>query len=518
MRVNNQNINLSQMINEESKLIQALKMGANQKRTENGAFAYNSTNSDVYNLFAFGGAYRTRSDEDVVNLFKKAYTEDAELALKCLFYLRDCRGGGQGERRFFRVAYKWLCNNHPKIAAKFLTEIPNFGRWDDLLYITYETPCFKQAMDIVYEQIFLDLRCQTPSLLAKWLPSENASSEKTRSIAKVIRKELARRDPSPFTAKTYRQMLSILRKRINIVESLMSSNQWDKIEFDKIPSKAGLIYKNAFARRDIISKKYETFAKDENTKVNANTLYPYEIVDKALKAESATDRAIINKYWKNLPDYFEGKPASMICMVDTSGSMWGQPINVAISLGLYCAERLRGPFANHYISFASRPQLIPTNDEPDFCSQVRAIEDRNLCDNTNLEAAFELLLHTAQRYNLSQEMMPETIVVISDMEIDQGACSYSFKVSRWTSWTKANISTEMEKMRGRWASAGYKLPRLIYWNVNARQNTILDAGPMVSYVSGCSPVIFKSVLTGKNGYSLMLDIITNKRYDSITLD
>ena len=487
----------------------------NYKRTENGALAHKSTRSKVYDMFAFGAAYRTRSDADCILLFKNAYEENETLALKCLFYIRDCRGG-QGERRFFRVCMRWLAENYPERAAALAEYVPEYGRYDDWFKIYFGTPVEGQVIEMMKKQLTTDMLCKknAVSLLAKWMPSENASNKDTIRTAKKIRNAFG------ISAKVYRQMLSSLRAKINVLERLMSANRWDEIEFDKIPSKAGLIYKNAFARRDIIARKYENFAKDKTTKVNATTLYPYEVVAKAcngngwwLKPISEVDRAMVNKYWENLPDYLNGKDCSMMCVVDTSGSMTGSnaaaPINVAISLGMYCAERVGGPFKNHYISFSSMPQLIKV-EGIDFVDKARRIYETNLCENTNLEAVFDLLLDTARNRRVRKEDIPKTIVVISDMEIDQGTGSYwGSNVPRWTTST---ASTEMEKIRMKWAHYGFELPKLVYWNVDARQDTILDAGPNVTFVSGMSPTIFKQVLTGKTGYDLMIETICSDRY------
>ncbi len=350
-------------------------------------------------------------------------------------------------------------------------------------------------------------------LIFKWLKSENCSSLESKRLGKLTRQAFG------LTAREYRKLLSKGREKENVLERLMSANEWEKIIFDKIPSRAGIIYRNAFARRDIIAKKYESFAKDKNTKVNASVLYPYEVVAKAVASSrwsyhfntlSETERAMINKYWDNLSDYLNGKDCSMMCVVDTSGSMTGSdaaaPINVAISLGLYCAERIGGPFKNHYISFASKPQLIKT-EGIDFVDKARRIYKTNLCDNTNLEAVFDLLLKTATKRGVKQSDIPKTIVVISDMEIDSGTGYWSD-----SHWTKRSASTEMEKIRQKWAAYGLQLPKLVYWNVDARQNTILDAGPNVSFVSGMSPTIFKQVITGKTGYDLMLEAINSERY------
>ena len=492
--------------------VNALSETNEYKRTENGATAHNSTHFAVYDMFAFGGAYRKRSDADIANLFKKAYEEDKELALKCLFYLRDCRGG-QGERRFFRVAFRWLISHDEEQAYRLLDKISEYGRWDDLIYCALDTELQDDMVTAIREQFALDLASKTPSLLGKWMPSENASSPKTKRAAKILRQALK------LTSKEYRVALSSLRTKINIVEKLMSENRWDEIEFDKIPSKAGLMYKNAFARRDIIAKKYEAFAKSKDTKVNAKTLYPYEIVQNAIRIPTYSpldnvDRLMVNKYWENLPDYFNGKECSMMCVVDTSGSMRGTPINMAISLGLYCAERLRGPFANRFITFSSRPQFIETTGV-DFVAKVQNIYRMNIIENTNLLAVFELLKKTALRDDVNPNDVPETIVVISDMEIDEGTYNYTHR-GGGRCWDKDTASTEMERVRKDWASAGLKMPKLVYWNVNARHDTILDLGPNVSCVSGSSPTTFESILTGKTGYSLMLDKLLSDRYASIT--
>lgn len=495
----------------------ALEQQYNYKFTENGALAHRTTGSKVYDLFAFGAAYRNRSDDDIILLFKKAFEEDPDLALKCLFYIRDCRGG-QGERHFFRVCFKWLAENHFMAAARNIDKISEFGRWDDL-FVLLDTDLKQLACQIISTQLSLDMldtiENKGISLLAKWMPSENAHSQIAKDRAAIIRQYIG------MTPKQYRQMLSKLRKHLNVLERLMSANEWDKIDFSKIPSKAGLIYRNAFARRDIIAQKYADFAKDNSTKVNAGTLYPYEIVEQVLKeyryvyywdlSENCqideTERAMLNKYWDNQVDYLNGESPSMLCVVDTSGSMHGRPINVAISLGLYCAERMSGPFANKYISFSAHPKLIET-EGVDFCDKVFRIYKTNLCENTDLPKVFDLLLNTALKKSVRIEDIPKTIVVISDMEID----SMTWGPHRWT--TDSTL-TEMEKIRKKWAKYGLELPRLIYWNVDARHNTILDSGPNVSFVSGCSPVLFEQVLTGKNGFDLMLEVLLKDRYACI---
>ena len=502
--------------------LNGLQVANNFARTENGAITHKSTMSGLMDMFAMGAAYRSRSEEDCILLFKNAYLEDPTYALKCLFYISDCRGG-QGERRFFRVCAKWLASYDTEAMRRNLIHIPEYRRWDDL-FIFIGTPLEKDALAIVKHQLALDVQCKTPSLLGKWMPSENTSSSKTRKTALAVRKYLG------MTPRQYRKTLSVLRARINVLERLMSEGRWDEIEFDKIPSKAGLKYKNAFARHDIERMKseknvqsYEDFAKDTTKTVNAKTLYPYEVVDKAVEVMGGysgriasmdnTDRLMVNKYWANLADYFNGASLNALAVVDTSGSMNGHdaaaPINVAISLGLYCAEKAKGPFAGHYISFSSRPQLIKT-DGVDFCDKVHRIYRTNLCENTDIEATFDMLLNTAIQNRCSQDDLPQNIIVISDQEFDaaRGARSY------WGySNNSKNVRTLMEDIEAKWQAMGYKMPNLVFWNVAARNNNIpMEIKDGVSFVSGMSPVIFEQIMKNKTAYDLVFDKLNSERY------
>lgn len=480
-----------------------LDNATNLKYTENGAVTHDHTKSKVLDMFAMGGSYRNRSDADCINLFINALEENEALAMKCLFYLRDVRGG-QGERRFFRVCFKWLCDNNPEAAKRNLEYLSEYGRWDDLIYATAGTKLEDYALFLIKEQLVLDMESKTPSLLAKWLPSENASSHKTRKMAIKVRTYLK------MTHKEYRKALAELRKRINIVERLMSENRWDEIEFDKIPSKAGLIYKNAFSRRDILKEKYTHFIKDETTKVNASVLYPYDVAHRAFNCYdrdyNSVDRMAIQKYWDALPDYYKGREENGLAIVDTSGSMSGQPLEVAVSLGAYIAERGHGPFANHFITFSSRPELIRFEgvDITDKFDRARRADWEM---NTDLESVFKLLLRTAQKENTRPEDMPTRLYILSDMEFD--GCL----TDDWYSHSSQDeVETLLEKIAREWKEAGYELPPVVFWNLNARQNNIPAMGGRFSYVSGFSPVMIEQILSGVDGYDLMLMKLMSERY------
>lgn len=364
-------------------------------------------------------------------------------------------------------------------------------------------------------------------LIFKWLKSENTSSKESCKLGTLTRKKLG------LSARQYRKMLSWGRKKTKVLERIMSDNDWDSIDFSKIPSRAGMIYRNAFAKHDIERQKagkatYESFIKDTSSKVNAKTLYPYECVAEAVKAMHTDidhwyrsyanvplddlNRLAVNKYWENLTDYFNGANFNGIAVVDTSGSMTGReasaPINVAISLGLYCAEHNKGPFAGHYISFSSRPQWIAT-EGVDFCDKVDRIYRTNLCENTDIEATFDLLLNIALRPDVKKEDIPQNVIIISDMEFDQARGMYNY--NRFIS--EQNYSTLMEHIADKWRTWGLKMPNLIFWNVQARQNNIpMTIKDGITFVSGFSPALFEQIMKGKTAIDLMLDVLDGEMY------
>lgn len=489
--------------------IENLENKENYTLTENEAVAHKTTKKAIYDLFAFGGAYRNRKYEDIVLLFKNAYEEDKELALKCLFYLRDVRGG-QGERKFFRTCMHWLAIYDRDVALKFMKLIPEYGRWDDLIYSFLDSPIEKDMSAFLKETLIQDIKENNCSLLAKWMPSENASNNETKKAARKLRNLLN------MSAKDYRKMLSGLRKKIKIVERLMSLNYWDSIEFDKLPSKAGFLYRNAFSRRTEIADKYKEFINNKNTKVVSNTLYPYEIVKECFKTDvQDTEKVkILEKYWENLPDYFNGKESKILCVVDTSASMEGTPMNVAFSLGMYCAERLKGDFHNCFITFSCNPKLVKFKGI-NLVDKVKRTRALNICANTDLVKTFDYLLQNALHSNV--EDLPKSIVVISDMEIDAGADHgiWDYNERKWH--TENEILTEMEQEREKWAKHGLEMPKLIYWNVDARHDIILDKDDNVTCVSGFSPVIFEQIIRGITGWEFCLNILESNRYAAITL-
>lgn len=509
-----------------NELLKGLKDNANYKLTENGTTALSSTTSKLYDLFALGGAYRSRSEEDCILLFKEAYIENPIYAMKCLTYIRDILEG-QGERRFFRVCLKWLATYDTNAAIRNMSTWVENGyiRWDDL-FVLFDTPAEKAMINLVEKQLLYDISVLNnsngaPSLCAKWMPSCNCSSAKTRHIGRKFVQALE------LDERSYRKMLSALRERINIVERLMSQNRWEEIDFSKLPSRAGLIYCNAFSKHEVIAEKYREFAKSDKTTVNAKTLYPYDVVREAQKVMGCEDywhyayqnisiddtqRLMVNKYWDNLRNVFDNATLNAMVVCDTSSSMLNgasdtaSPISVAVSLALYAAEKAKGPFANHYISYSRTARLVETRCI-DFCDKVKRIITSNVCENTNLESVFDLLLNTAIQNHVSANDMPKALVVISDMEVDK------------SSGFSGRHESFVNSMRNKWNNichGEYKFPDLYLWNVSARNNTFLtEPRTGITFLSGCSPVLFEQILQGLSGEQLMMKKLNSERYEKI---
>lgn len=420
----------------------------------------------------------------------------------------------QGERRFFRLCIKWLANTYRLEMEHLIKYVPEYGRYDDLFEL-FDTPLEDEM--ITYIKYIIDKN--EDHLVYKWMPSINTSSRNTQERGRKFAHAFG------MTEKQYRKMLTEGRKACRLVETLMSQNKWDQIAFDKLPSRAGLLYSKAFARREETKDRYAAFMSSNKTKVNASALYPYDVVAKAVNImrydpySSLNDpqRLAINKYWDNLTDYFNGANLNALCVCDTSGSMTSgyfskiAPIDVAISLALYTAERAKGPFKDHFISFSSTPMLIET-EGVDFCDKVYRIYRQNLCENTNIEKTFDMILNVAFTHGLSQDDLPENIIVISDMQFDAAS---------GIGWGRYGIDrvSLMERIREKWEHAGYNMPKLIFWNVNASTgggNIPMKDEDGITFVSGASPSIFTSVLTGKTGIQLMYDVLESNRYSAIT--
>ena len=481
-------------------MLQQLKQEANRTYTENGAATHITTFSDCLDLFATIGALRDRQEQEITQRFLRAFTEDPDLALKTLFFARDVRGG-LGERRVFRVCLQWLAHNAPTSAKKNIPHIAEYGRWDDLLTLI-GTPCEKAALELIKKQLQADLAALEAngevSLLAKWLPSVNASNVQTVAYAKKLARFLG------MTDATYRKTLVKLRRHIRILENNLREKDYT-FDYSKQPSKAMFKYRKAFHRND--GERYSAFLQSVThgeAQLHTGTLTPYEIICPILD-HSDSDPAALDATWNALEDFTGGENALVV--IDGSGSMYSysnpMPASVALSLGIYYAERNKGAFHNHFITFSENPQLVEIKGET-IQEKVHYCKTFNEVANTNIQRVFELILSTAVKHKLPQEELPTTLYIISDMEFDwcaEGADITNFQYAQTI-----------------FAEAGYQLPRVVFWNVDSRnaQQPVTKNEQGVALVSGCSPRIFGMLKAGLlSPMEYMLDILGAERYQKI---
>lgn len=498
-------------------LKETLNEDFNVSVTENGAIGYRTSGKSLLDINFAVTSMRKMTEQQIVNRFVKAFYEDKFLAVKWLFYVRDAREG-IGERRLFRICMKYLAETYRDIVKAVIELIPVFGRWDDM-WCLLDTDLKDNVINIVRNQIVEDMKNmkehKTISLLSKWLPSENTSSKETKRLAGIIRKELG------MPSKRYRQMLSMLRSYLNVVEVHMSKKEWSEIDYAAVPSRANLIYNSAFLRNDEERRRsYLSSLQKGEAKINASVLFPHDIVHKYMNYNGwsnnikATDDITLEELWKALPDYVN-RSGNTICVADGSGSMYCHvgsgnvtALDVANALAIYFAERSSGQFKDTYITFSERPQIVDLSNGKSLREKIEIALRHNEVANTNIEAVFDLILQTAINKNMTQEDLPQNILIISDMEFDCATYGCNGKPNQ----KLFNVFSD------RYAEHGYKLPRLVFWNVNSRTGTIPvkenDLG--VALVSGFSPAIVKMVLSNKTDpFECLLEQLNTERYQPV---
>ncbi len=484
---------------EEITMLEQLKNEANMTLTENGAMTYISTKSHCLDLFGAIGAIRRSPESDIIDRFIKAYAEDRDLALKTLFFARDAREG-LGERRVFRVILNYLAKTEPGSVRKNIEYIAEYGRYDDLLCLI-GTPCEKDVIRLIDAQLKKDIASDgSVSLLAKWLPSVNTSNKEAVRAARRIAYCLG------MTEAQYRRTVVTLRKRIDILENRLRVMDYT-FDYSKQPALAMLKYRSAFYDNDFDRYcEYLDNVKHGNAKMHTGVLTPYDVIAPCFnwrsKGLSAEERNAMDITWHALEDL--GNDENALAVIDGSGSMYPRTIAVALSLGIYFAERNKGKFRNHFITFSNRPQLVEIKGR-DIVEKVRYCCQYDEVANTNIAAVFNLLLKTAVKYNLPQEELPKRLYIISDMEFDECAENAG--------------ATNFENAKRKYAEKGYTLPELVFWNVesrNAQQPVTMNENG-VALVSGCSPRLFSMVASGElDPYKAMLDVLTSGRYAKIS--
>lgn len=465
-----------------------------EARTTNGMKARASTANSIVDLFYKIGASRGK---DITKDFVAAFAENKELALRVAQWARDVREGA-GERQIFRDILKYLEKTDTEAASLVMNKVPELGRWDDLLVFT-DSNLKAQAFGLIKGALN-----EGNGLCAKWMPRQGATAAELRKFMEM-------------TPKTYRKTLVGLT---NVVETKMCAREWDAIDFSKLPSLASARYRTAFYKNSEKFKEYvaKLAAGDKSVKVNAGAVYPYDVLKSVImqgwgaKTLTKTDRDFIVAQWEALPNYVGD--ANILPMVDVSGSMscpaggYGSKssvrcIDVAVSLGLYLADKNKGAFKDVFCTFSSKPELL--NLKGNVIQKAEQMEKSSWEMGTNVIAAFKKVLDVAKKGKVSDAEMPRALLILSDMQFDQCA---SFDDSA------------LQSIKRNFTDAGYTVPAVIFWNINSHDNAPVKFDQRgVALVSGFSPTIVKSVLAADlktmTPEAIMMQTIMNPRYDLV---
>lgn len=450
--------------------------------TENGMEAYVSTSNACVDLFYKIGASR---NQDILPDFIKAYVENPSLALRIAAWVRDIRKGS-GERSTFRSILKYLELNQPQDALKLMKMVPELGRWDDLL--VFETPEVRaQAFTLIHEALKAN-----NGLAAKWMPRQGKTASELRKHFGLSHKE-------------YRNLLVSLT---DVVETKMASNQWKSIDYNTVPSLAISRYKKAFNRH---GKEFKAYVKElssgsKTAKVNASAVYPYDVLKGRLTYRMAYDKTeldLIEAQWKALPNYVGS--SKVLPLVDVSGSMTCDigdnftALDIAVSLGLYFADKNLGSFKDCFLTFSGQPELL--NLKGSINQKIDQMVKSHWAMNTDLNKAFDLILRTAINGKVQPSEMPSTLIIFSDMQFDY--C--------------ANL-TGYEMIKVQYSDSGYTCPRIVFWNLTAYSNVPVQYNQDgVALVSGYSPAIADALLSGDlsdfTPVGIMMKKVMDERYN-----
>lgn len=480
--------------------------------TENGAIGYHDLDNPILNMQVRLPTYRLASEETIIKDFEKAFAYSKDLALKWLLFARDVRGGC-GERRVFRVILRHLCSSHPALSLRIAALAPEYGRWDDVVDMLNVSQNVAIS-NIITAQLNADIANmkagKSISLLAKWMPSVNAGN-KSKVLANKYLK--INREVTP---KRYRQTLSALRRYLKVVEVNMSANMWEDIDYEAVPSRANLIYADAFMKHDEDRRSaYLENVQSGTAKMNSKANFPYNVIHEYAKdmemaywgeidVTSIKTKPTVEAAWKALPNMSMER---VLVVQDTSGSMSAEisgsltALEVAQSLSIYFSERLTSAFKDKIVLFSSKPKFIDLSKCKSLLEKILTLYRFNECSNTNIESTFNLILRTAEANKLEQKDLPDTVLIVSDMEFDEGTYDNDFF---------------MDRIEKRFKARGYKVPKLVFWNVASRTNVMPVSSNTEGaiLVSGFSPMAAKMVFTGKtNPWEALLDVLNSERYN-----
>lgn len=444
------------------------------------------------------------NNDNLNNILEESSLEDLINTFIIAIYIRDCRGG-KGERDIGRKCLLYLAKNYPTKFIKIIDLIPEYGRFDDLIELSTIDSIQEDIFSYIDEKLTEDikklLKNEPISLLGKWLPTEGLALDKNTNFVKKYCKF------RNITPREYRIILSKLRKYINIIERFICNNNWENIEYSKVPSCALRKLRNAFLKHD--KERFEKWQEDIDSgkeKVNSKQLFIHELIKDII--EKNIDDKLLEEQWKVLVNETKklGIFGNSLVICDVSGSMnYGEnikPIYASIGLGLLISSCVNGPLKHNIITFSRNPVFVNIKQDSLY-NMVNQLQHIDWGMNTDIQQVFNLILTTAKKHNLLKEDMPNKIYILSDMQFDQASCG----------------NTNYNEIKEKYKDFGYDLPNIIFWNLNGSYGdfpvTVDDNGTVL--ISGYNTSIMKYILSSKtlSIMNIINEVLDDERYKKI---
>lgn len=468
--------------------VNAIVNNATTTLTENGDVTFNTSLDEHVDMFFKIAAIRGKGSLTVDQTIAPAFEKDPILATRIALWARD-REQGAGERATFRDILRYIVKFYPNIALRVIPKVPELGRWDDLFAMMENDFVARSVL-----QFYQTALVEGNGLAAKWAPRKGILAAR---LARYMR----------LTPKAYRNLIVT---HSNTVETQMCAKKFDEINYSHVPSLAMSKYMKAFSKNDETRfvefiNRVRTGAVNPETgkveKINTSVLYPYDVIKSINR-----DPLVADTQWNNLPD-FVPEGLNFLPLIDTSGSMFMSPLagglqagDIAISIGMYLAERNKTAFKNLFLTFESNPRFVQV-PLGDIATKFHQVKRAPWQGSTDLDKAMSLIVDTAVANKVPQEEMPNFLLVLSDMEFNGGY---------------GGGSSVAERTKKKFTDAGYKVPNIVWWNIESRGGVVPvragDGG--MALVSGFSPSIVSALLGGEvTPVSIMLNKINDARYD-----
>ena len=442
----------------------------NYTTTTNGAITNKTSGKECLDLFTRIGNMRYEDRLRILEEFNKAYQDDKQLATQVLFWARAAREGS-GERKTFHTVLREIGETSPAFISDNARTLAELGYWKDLVPYFHIQGVVKTFAQAIREK---------DRLACKWAPRKCA----------VLRDELG------FTNRDYRKWL---KRYSETVEQQMSNSEWSDIQYSSVPGAAMRRYNKAFDTKD--NQRFVDWKNDKTSKASVSATYPHEVLQ-------TEDSALADKMWENLPNFLEESNENILPMIDTSGSMWGEPLAIAISLGMYLSERSKGEFHDMFLTFSEETELVKIQGD-NVKERLNNISRAGWGMNTDFTKAYEHILSVAKKHNVMKDSMPSMILVLSDMQFDESQNSYG-----------GQFKTHFSHMEEEFEKAGYDFPKIVFWNLDAHFGTPAKCSDSsVAMVSGYSPSIMKAVLNAEefNPISVMMEALKDIELDYTNL-